>query len=412
MDDDDATPELDGFSRVLPLPYRVALIIVMGIWAWGLNLHYLALIKIDVPSLIRYPGRASPHHPPHHLSCYRIATFLSIPLGLSLLLFWILTNGDPEAIAGWEIIPNLYLLVLVIGFIAPLPFVSRNGRSRTLATLKRISIGGIAEAQDGKFGDVLLADALTSYAKVLGDLFISLCMFFSSKHSSTGPPNRNCGGPFWVPFVIAVPYLIRLRQCLTEYFRIQRANQRTGQINPSTGWGGVHLANALKYSTAFPVVILSALQRSPEPSKLGMSETTLFRVWLAAVFVNSAYSFYWDVQRDWDLSLFSSKKEREDPEHPWGLRRHRWFHAKEFYYAAIAVDAVLRCTWSFKLSPHLDHFNDLEGGIFLMEAMEVLRRWIWIFFRVECEWVRNHRGPAPDDILLGDVLTPKYDDDD
>jgi hypothetical protein len=47
--------------------------------------------------------------------------------------------------------------------------VSRNGRSRTLATLKRISIGGIAEAQDGKFGDVLLADALTSYAKVLGD---------------------------------------------------------------------------------------------------------------------------------------------------------------------------------------------------------------------------------------------------
>lgn len=401
---------LDGFSKVLPLPYRVASIIVLGIWAWGVNLHYLSLIKIDVPSLIRYPGRTSPHHVSHHLSTYRIATFLSIPLILSLLLFWTLTNGSPADIAGWEILPNIYLLILVIGFIAPLPFVSRNGRSRTLATLKRISIGGLAEAQDGKFGDVLLADALTSYAKVLGDLFISLCMFFSSGVSSTGPPNRNCGGPFWVPFVISLPYLIRLRQCLIEYFRIRKANQRTGQTSSTTGWGGVHLANALKYSTAFPVIILSALLRRPEPSKYGMSEVTLFRLWLAAVFINSGYSFYWDVARDWDLTLFSPK-ERDNPEYPWGLRRHRWFHAKEFYYAAMIVDAMLRCTWSFKLSPHLDHFNDLEGGIFLMELLEVLRRWIWIFFRVETEWVRNHRGPVPDDIMLGEVSN-KYDEDD
>lgn len=56
------------------------------------------------------------------------------------------------------------------------------------------------------------------------------------------------------------------------------------------------------------------------------------------------------------------------------------------YYGAIVVDLMLRCTWSFKLSPHLDHFNDLEGGIFVMEFLEVLRRWMWIFFRVETEW--------------------------
>lgn len=339
-----------------------------------------------MPSLIRYPSRSSPHHPPHHLSTYRVATFLTVPLILNLFFFWALTHGSPKDIARWEILPNIYLLILVVGFVAPVPFVSRNGRSRTLAILKRISVGGLAEAQDGKFGDVLLADALTSYAKVLGDLFVSLCMFFSFKHSSTGPPNRSCGGAFWVPFIIALPYLIRLRQCLIEYFRVLKANRRTGGINSSTGWGGVHLANALKYSTAFPVIVLSAMQRSPEPSKFGMSEATLFRLWMAAVFINSGYSFYWDVMRDWDLTLFASKQERENPEHPWGLRRHRYFHAKEFYYAAIFVDAMLRCTWSFKLSPHLDHFNDLEGGIFLMEALEVLRRWIWIFFRVETEW--------------------------
>lgn len=145
------------------------------------------------------------------------------------------------------------------------------------------------------------------------------------------------------------------------------------------------------------------------------------------MFFNSFYSFYWDVARDWDLSLFSSASERNDPEHPYGLRRHRHFHAKQLYYGAIGVDFLLRCTWSFKLSPHLDHFNDLEGGIFFMEILEVFRRWMWIFLRVETEWgqlcfmqyskliltvsiVRNNRGPAPDDILLGE-FSGKIDED-
>ena len=384
-----------------------------GIWAWGLNLHYLSLIRIDVPSLIRYPGRLSPRHPPHHRSCYRIATLLSVPLAFSLALFWTITHGNPHDIAAWQILPNLYLVVLVVGFVAPLPFVSRAGRSRTLATLKRISIGGIAEAQDGKFGDVLLADALTSYAKVLGDLFVTLCMFFSSSHSSTGPPHRSCGGAFWVPFVISIPSCIRLRQCITEYYRVRAANKRTGVVDRATGWGGQHLANALKYSTAFPVIILSALQRSRDAAAFGLSEAALARMWLAAVVVNSGYSFYWDVAKDWDLTLFSSARERNSPDYPWGLRRHRFFHAREFYYAAIIMDALLRCTWSLKLSVHLDHFNDLEGGIFTMEVLEVLRRWVWIFFRIECEWVRTHRIPTADDILLGDVgIGNKYDDSD
>ena len=102
------------------------------------------------------------------------------------------------------------------------------------------------------------------------------------------------------------------------------------------------------------------------------------------VFLNSFYSFYWDVAKDWDLTLFSEA--RNGPDHPWALRRHRFFHSNSMYYYVIVIDLLLRCTWSFKLSPHLDHFNDLEGGIFLMEVLEVFRRWVWIFFRVETEW--------------------------
>lgn len=215
-----------------------------------------------------------------------------------------------------------------------------------------------------------------------------------------------------VPLIISIPFLIRFRQCIIEYFRVRDDVRNTGLIS-THGWGGQHLANAGKYASAFPVIILSALQRSLSNDQLhlGMSEAGLFRAWMAAVMFNSLYSFYWDVAKDWDLTLFSSKRERDSPEYPYGLRRNLFFHTHEIYYFAIGLDLLLRCTWSLKLSPHLDHFNDLEGGIFVMQILEVFRRWVWIFFRVETEWVRNvSPSLGQDDILLGDYRN--RDDDD
>jgi hypothetical protein len=278
-----------------------------------------------------------------------------------------------------------------------------------------VSVGGIAQAGEGKFGDILLADVLTSYAKILADLFVALCMFFQREGSATKRPDRACGGQYLIPFLIAIPSLIRLRQCITEYLRVRRNNERHGI--GAQGWGGQHLANALKYSTAFPVIIFSALQRnlSANHDDIGLTEKALYRCWVAAVFINSFYSFYWDVAKDWDLSLFSSA--RNSHMHPYGLRARLYFPSKELYYFAIVTDLLLRCTWSLKLSPHLDHFADFESGIFLMEFLEVGRRWMWIFFRVETEWVRNtsERGlgsPGAEDILLGDYSSGKDDDDD
>ncbi len=56
MDGDPAVEsELDTFSLILPLPYRIAFILVLGVWAWGVNLHYLYLLKI-VRTLLYFAG--------------------------------------------------------------------------------------------------------------------------------------------------------------------------------------------------------------------------------------------------------------------------------------------------------------------------------------------------------------------
>ena len=360
-----------------------------AIWGWGVNLHFLHRRHIDVPALIRYPGRSNSAQTTHHHSTYRLASFLSLTSALSIVTFWLFTRNDASRVIDYDWMPMTNLLVLAALFAIPLRrlSVSHTGRSRLLWTLRRVSVGGLAEAKDGKFGDILLADVLTSYAKILADLFVCLCMFFFGGRdgSATARPDRGCGRAVLVPLIMMIPSAIRLRQCLIEYGRV-----RSAPYKESTGWGGQHLANAAKYSTAFPVIVLAAMLRSRKEE----GSPGLYKAWVAACLLNSLYSFYWDVTKDWDLTLFSDKRGSHD--HPYGLRRTLLVHKPGVYYVVIALDLVLRCTWMIKLNSHMDRISDFESSIFLIQFLEVFRRWVWIFFRVETEWyVQRARYHVP-----------------
>ena len=98
-----------------------------------------------------------------------------------------------------------------------------------------------------------------------------------------------CGSNSWiVPAGLSLPYIWRLCQCL----RTWRDTGNTGQA-----------FNALKYSTAFPVIILSAINFQVSDEDWNKFWKPL---WLAAAFLNSGYSYYWDIERDWEIAFFSS----------------------------------------------------------------------------------------------------------
>jgi hypothetical protein len=62
------------------------------------------------------------------------------------------------------------------------------------------------------------------------------------------------------------------------------------------------LSAALKYATAFPVILFSGVKyRVPLESWHSFWKP----LWILAAVVNSSYSFYWDIARDWDLTAFS-----------------------------------------------------------------------------------------------------------
>lgn len=219
-----------------------------------------------------------------YLSIYSVAIMLTLSLLLCTAMFWMtsMTSINDSQIVASGFFPWLsFLSVPVIFFYPGLQF-HKAGRFRFLRfvtisrgglkldtndqnrTFRRISVGGLD--RESRFSDVITADALTSYTKVLGDIWVMFCMFLSGR-SVAGAPVRTCGGKFFVPTVLCIPYAIRLRQCLTDYVR-----------TPTQG-RSIHLLNAIKYSTAFPVVLLSTLQRTSDEPDVFFSSSSLYRLW-------------------------------------------------------------------------------------------------------------------------------------
>ncbi len=142
-------------------------------------------------------------------------------------------------------------------------------------------------SQQITFSDVILADILTSYARVFGDVWLTACFLVPRKEHHTW---WNGKGSIVVPLLIMFPYAIRFRQCISEYCVSQP--DKTGTRSKRPIW------NAVKYASAFPVIWLSAWFAADQGESAGM-----YMLWLGAVCVNSFYSFWWDVTNDWGLSL-------------------------------------------------------------------------------------------------------------
>jgi hypothetical protein len=156
-------------------------------------------------------------------------------------------------------------------------------------------------------------------------------------------------------------------------------------------------------------------------------ETTAERVnrlFFAAI--NSLYSYWWDVTNDWGLELLTRRPvpekrisiprplvlparhdkslsldsaspsptlgsiSRDSSIYPWGLRR-VLLYPLPVYPLLVFLNLILRLTWSIKLSSHLHTNATAEGslGILWLEVLELIRRWAWVFLRVEWELVKR-----------------------
>ena len=354
----------------LPYSIRIPLLVTFGLFLFATNLSVLTQCKIPVNSLLD-PSTARSSTRTYACYLYAIVTF-GVIAAVTLL---------------YRTVPYIYLVIpayaiaLFTRLTHRLPYPAE--RSNFMSILSRISIGGISTDEEGsRFMDIIVADMLTSYARVFGDAAVMLLTVV------------NVDLKWVVATAVSVPYVIRLRQCVILY-------RREGNK--------MHLANALKYATAFPVIFLAVL----------VSEDTkpLIRlVWIASCVINSSYSLYWDVAQDWDVDLrpLMTRPIALPVENRSVTLRHYQFFSTYIYLLCIAIDFVLRFIWTIKILPSIVHIlplslasslNGLEIGNHGLEYIEILRRWMWIFLRVECEYARSlHNNFIPGFTLPGDEI--------
>ncbi|PBK91509.1 EXS-domain-containing protein [Armillaria gallica] len=434
-----------------PLPFRVMVLVGLGILGWATNLHGLKIYGVDAVSTMEL--RVDPSQQPIslriagvHLSTpsstygpvYRLALAYFSWCFTSWALFRYLTYGNVVLTDVFGYIPGVSTLIILFVLVCPFNIFHKRERDKFLSSIRRCLFSSMDSPV--YFADVVFADVFTSFAKVLGDVW--LCMRMLAPGNSVLVPPREDGWLRWVmPAIMSLPYLVRFRQCIIEYSSPSNNSHRP-------------LYNAVKYATSFPVIFLSAAQRivvtelSQEKGDEVMQvawhgEHPLFRLWLLFAAINSLYSFWWDISNDWGLDLLKPKamddarnqrwpprrlvlphlhsgttlmspspaepSPRPSQPYPYGLRP-TILYPLPVYPLLIFLNLVLRLTWSIKLSSHLHSKSDGSITIFCLEIAEIIRRWMWVFIRVEWETIKKLERDVGGEADYELVQTPDVED--
>ncbi|KAL5291367.1 XPR1.2 family protein [Megaselia abdita] len=221
------------------------------------------------------------------------------------------------------------------------------------------------------FADFWIADQLNSIVPAFLDIQFFLC-FFSLNTSWSKVEERSSfcfeNSSFSRPFVAMLPAWFRFAQCIRRY-------RDTRESFP-------HLVNAAKYATSFFVVIFSYKYHITSDSYASATENPWFYCWILASIVSSCYAYTWDIKMDW--GLFDSK-----PGENKFLREEIVYTSTWFYYFGIVEDLILRFGWTLSMS--LIEAGYVEGDVMvtLLCPLEVFRRFMWNFFRLENEHLNN-----------------------
>ncbi|RZF47136.1 hypothetical protein LSTR_LSTR005214 [Laodelphax striatellus] len=218
------------------------------------------------------------------------------------------------------------------------------------------------------FADFWLADQLTSLVPVLLDLQYFVCFYITNESWMKADNATKCVDKVYMlrPIVACLPAWFRFAQCLRRY-------RDTKEAFP-------HLANAAKYSTTFFVILFSFLHQTY--SKEGEDENPYFYLWILSLIVSSCFAYLWDIKMDW--GLFDSKAGDNK-----FLREEIVYSSTSYYYFAVMEDFILRFGWVLSMS--LTEMGYVHGDLMvsILSPLEVFRRFVWNFFRLENEHLNN-----------------------
>ncbi|KAJ1412018.1 SPX domain, partial [Sesbania bispinosa] len=277
-------------------------------------------------------------------------------VGVMFLHLTLLTKG--YSYAQVQDIPGFLLLVFLLILVCPFNIIYRSSRYRFLCVIRNIVLSPLYKVV---MLDFFMADQLCSQVPMLRNLEYVACYYITGSYKTQdyGYCMRAKHYRDLAYAVSFLPYYWRAMQCARRWFD-------EGQTS--------HLVNLGKYVSA--MLAAGAKVAYEKDNSIG---------WLCLVVIMSSaatvYQLYWDFVKDWGLLQMNSKN-------PW-LRNELMLRRKAIYYFSMALNLILRLAWlQTVLHSRFEHVDYRVTSLFLA-ALEVIRRGLWNFFRLENEHLNN-----------------------
>ncbi|XP_010258276.1 PREDICTED: phosphate transporter PHO1 homolog 3-like [Nelumbo nucifera] len=351
LDKDGSTQYMEN---LFPL-YSLFGFIVLHMIMYAVNIYFWRRYRVNYPFIFGFkPGTELG---------FREVSLVSTVLG-ALALGSVLSNLDMEMDpktkdykAFTELLPLGLLTLIIVILFCPFNIIYRSSRYFLLqcafhclcAPLYKVSLP-----------DFFLADQLTSQVQAIRSLEFYICYYGwgDYKHRINTCKTSGVYNTFY--FIIAViPYWSRFLQCLRRLYE---------ERDPMQGYNG------LKYfSTIVAVVMRTAY---------GLDKGKGWRVMAGITSAIAAItSTYWDLVVDWGLLQRQSKNR-------W-LRDKLLIKQKSVYFVAMILNILLRFAWLQTVLDFKVSFLHREALIAIVASLEIIRRGIWNFFRLENEHLNN-----------------------
>ncbi|XP_047321876.1 phosphate transporter PHO1 homolog 3-like [Impatiens glandulifera] len=295
---------------------------------------------------------------------YRQVMFVSFSIAV-LALAAVLANLDMEIDkitadfkAVTELVPLGLVVFLAIILLCPFNIIYRSSRLFFLVSVFHCICAPLYKVT---LPDFFLADQLTSQVQLLRSLQFYICYYgwgdFRLRKNTCQLSDVYRVSSF---IIASLPYLSRLLQCLRRLFE---------EGDPHQG------VNGLKYlSTIIAVSLRTAFTLNNNAPGWRMA------AWISSA-VATAFGMYWDIVMDWGLLQKNSKNKL--------LRDKLLIPRKSVYYVAIVLNTLLRFAWMQTVLNFQVSFMHRQTMIAVVAVLEIIRRGIWNFFRLENEHLNN-----------------------
>ncbi|KAK6921992.1 EXS, C-terminal [Dillenia turbinata] len=329
--------------------------IVLHMLMYAANIYFWKRYRINYPFIFNFKQGTELSY----REVFLLSTGLSVLAMTSLLahLHMDLDTGHCFYKTISEMIPLALISVVLLITFCPFNIIYRSSRFFLIQCMFHCICAPLYKVT---LPDFFLADNLTSQVQAIRSLEYYICYYGweDSSRIKNKCHSRGVYNAFY--FIVAViPYWARFMQCLRRLFE---------EKDP------IHGYNGLKYFLTIVAVVI----RTSFELKKGIS-------WKVFAFLSSAIATimntYWDIVMDWGLLQRHSKNI--------GLRDKLVVSHRSVYFAAMFMNVILRIAW-LQLVLILD-VSTFHGKAMSMifPCLEILRRGIWSFFRLENEHLNN-----------------------